>query len=185
MTESENHGLSFSLDGRLALLRAILERQTRLSSLFVGNLIGHPAGEDYSTRNEIEEDVKHVLTLMLQAICSSATSLLLLLKEESGLRTLDCYSITRSIVESAINICFIVAKGKPEANEPFDMQGRNHLGTFSGSPGLRLVQFESHSGVRFPKNYRMNLKQLLRSLLRLPAVRRVGVTYLWMIEFSK
>jgi hypothetical protein len=123
MTESENTELSFSLDGRRALLRSILERQTRLISKLLGNLIGHPAGKDYGTKREIEADVKHVLTFMLQAIGSSATSLLVLLKE-SGLRALDCYSISRSIVESAINICFIIAKGESEAQRALRHAGQ-------------------------------------------------------------
>ena len=97
-------------------LRTIIQDSIRL----VDGLIAATMEPEFihSPRTEripIPDSVTQVLALMLQALGSSSHTLTRL-SGTSGFHTRDCYSIARSIVEIAVNICYILAEG-PNAAE--------------------------------------------------------------------
>lgn len=55
-----------------------------------------------------------VLSMMLQAAGASSHTLLRL-SDRPGLHTRDCYTIARSIVETAVNLCYVMAEGPAAA----------------------------------------------------------------------
>lgn len=77
-------------------------------------VVGHESAATIrSETGEIPSACIPVLALMLQAAGSSSHTLVRL-SDGPGLHTRDCYSIARSVVELAANICYVVASG-PEA----------------------------------------------------------------------
>lgn len=96
-------------------LRILTEQFIRLVDGLIATMIEHDAAKSIRTENvPIPDLVAQVLPLMLQALGSSSHTLARL-SGKSGLHTRDCYSIARSIVEVAVNICFILAEGSPMA----------------------------------------------------------------------
>lgn len=63
----------------------------------------------------LPDKVVKVLPLLLQATGSS-TNTLLQLSSSPGLHTRDCYSIARTIFETATNICYIISQGDDAAD---------------------------------------------------------------------
>ena len=59
-------------------------------------------------------ETQRVLPAMLQALGSSSNTLFRL-SDEPGLHSRDCFSICRSIVELAVNVCYICAGGEATA----------------------------------------------------------------------
>ena len=133
----------------LKVLLSILKRHIRLFDLLIGILVGHPGC--IRTRKEkksIEPNMISALTPMLQTLGSSSHTLASL-SDSPGLHTRDCYSIARSIVEAAINICYILAEGSSAAEQAIkharqksyrDLQRESKIGdsmiklAFSGTP---------------------------------------------------
>ena len=96
-------------------LRSMLEQFISLDDALIAVLVEHESAKHLrSERTPIPSPVVQVIPLMLQAIGSSSHTLLQLSKEP-GLQTRDCYSICRSIVELAVNICFIISEGTDAA----------------------------------------------------------------------
>jgi len=98
------------------ILRSALVIHIRFIDGIIAVLVGHDtetAMHEEST--EVDQTVSQALVLMLQAVGSSSHTLAVLSKAP-GLHTRDCYSIVRSIVEGAVNICYIIAEG-PNAAE--------------------------------------------------------------------
>ena len=92
-------------------LRSMLEQFIGLDDALIAVLIEHKSAIHLrSERTPIPKPVVQVIPLMLQAIGSSSHTLLQL-SRGPGLQTRDCYSICRSIVELAVNICFIISEG--------------------------------------------------------------------------
>jgi len=105
---------SKEMEESIQALSKILNRQCRIIDALIAATIGHQSAK--SIRGELIEvpdKVMVVLPLLLQA-AGSSTNTLIRLSDASGLHTRDCYSIARSIVEIASNICFVIAEG-PEA----------------------------------------------------------------------
>ncbi len=94
-------------------LRSSLKMFLNLNNTLISVLIKHPCVANLES-GEVEEEVSSTLAPMLQAIGISCNSLINL-SEDSGLQTRDCYSICRSVVECAINVCYIIAEGKSTA----------------------------------------------------------------------
>jgi hypothetical protein len=85
--------------------------------LILAGAIGHPSADSglasaFSNRPRTQ----NVSLAMLQAIGSSSNTLLML-SDEPGLQSRDCFSVCRSIVELAVNICYIYAKGETAAEQ--------------------------------------------------------------------
>ena len=97
-------------------LRTIIEHSIRLVDGLIAATMEHESIKSIRTENTpIPDLVAQVLPLMLQALGSSSYTLTRL-SGTSGLHTRDCYSIARSVVEIAVNICYILAEG-PNAAE--------------------------------------------------------------------
>jgi hypothetical protein len=97
-------------------LRAIVEQFIRLVDGLISVTIENETVKDIRTEDTpILNSVAQVLPLMLQALGSSSYTLTRL-SGTSGLHTRDCYSIVRSIVEIAVNICYILAEGSTAAD---------------------------------------------------------------------
>ncbi|MEJ0091273.1 MAG: DUF5677 domain-containing protein [Limisphaerales bacterium] len=96
-------------------LRSMLEQFIGLDDALIAVLVEHESAKHLrSEQTSIPNPVVQVIPLLLQAIGSSSHTLLQLSKEP-GLQTRDCYSICRSIVELAVNICFIISEGADAA----------------------------------------------------------------------
>jgi hypothetical protein len=97
-------------------LRSMLEEFIRLDDALIAVLIEHESAIRLrSEQTPIPNQIAQVIPLMLQAIGSSSHTLVQLSKE-AGLQTRDCYSICRSIVELAVNICYIICTGPDAAD---------------------------------------------------------------------
>lgn len=90
-------------------LRSVLRDHLHLISLVIAIILKHPSTKTIDHTN-IENDISLTVAPMLQAIGSSANTLVAL-SDSPGLQTRDCYSICRSIVEGAINVTYIIAEG--------------------------------------------------------------------------
>jgi hypothetical protein len=82
-------------------------------------LIAVCAGEECASaigeeETPIEPSVGGVLALLLAAAGSSSLSLRKVC-DDVGLQTLDCYIIARAIVETCVNVCYILAEGPSAA----------------------------------------------------------------------
>lgn len=105
-----------------ATLQDCLEQQREILTGFIATVdgliavvVGHESAA--SIREETDALPKPsvpVLALLLQAAGSSAHTLSRL-SDLPGLHTRDCYSIARSVVEVAANICYIIAEGPAAA----------------------------------------------------------------------
>lgn len=88
--------------------RSALYVQTRLLDGIIHRL------SHKGTSHALDEDVRSTIILMIQAMGSSAHSILKL-TEKPSLAIRDCYGIARSIPELAVNICCICAAGRDAA----------------------------------------------------------------------
>ena len=107
--------ISDALRGCNNKLRSIIEHFIELVDGLIAVTIEHESVKSIRTENiPLPVPAAQVLSLMLQALGSSSNTLTRL-SSTSGLHTRDCYSIARSIVELAVNICYILAEGPSEA----------------------------------------------------------------------
>ena len=87
----------------------------RLIDESIAGAIGHPAGPRRLEENLARRpSIQRVLIPMLQALGSSSHTISML-SEKPGLQTRDCFSVSRSVVELAVNICYILASGEEAA----------------------------------------------------------------------
>ena len=101
------------LDECLKRLRETLSERILIATELLAVMIGHPAGSARLETTPIPKEVLAVIPLLIQAMGSSSSTILRL-SDPPGLQTRDCFAISRSVVELAVNICYIMAKG-PEA----------------------------------------------------------------------
>ncbi len=96
-------------------LRFTLERRIQLIDAVIAVLVQHVSAKHIRPEDTpISEEIRGALPLMLQAIGASSNTLVQL-SDSPGLQTRDCYSIARSIIELAINICYLTAEGPAAA----------------------------------------------------------------------
>lgn len=93
-------------------LRKILFSQTRLIDAWLHKYQLHKSEQE--TIENIDDEVLKVVGTMIHMTGISAHSILNL-TEYSNLQVRDCYPIARSIIESVINIAFILAEGRDAA----------------------------------------------------------------------
>lgn len=115
----------------------ILKRYIRIIDSVIAITVGHPSSKSIRPEETpIPDQISQVSTLLFQALGSSSNTVLLL-SESPGLQTRDCLSIARSIIETAINICFIIAEGPEVADKALrharqkssrDMNRRSRIG---------------------------------------------------------
>lgn len=100
-------------------LRAILGRRVQLINATLTVLIEHPSGKALRPETTpIPPESSRALLLMLQALLSSSNTVIHL-SEAPSLATRDCYSIARSIVELAVNVCYLIAAGPAVTDKAF------------------------------------------------------------------
>jgi hypothetical protein len=114
-----NSGSSATVSAELADciqgLRSALCDHVRLLDALIAVLVNHESAKLLRSEDvSVPTTVASVLAPMVQAAGSSSNTLILL-SEASGLHTRDCFSIARSMIEVAVNICFIIAEGEPAA----------------------------------------------------------------------
>ena len=98
-----------------AVSRRVLNGMIRVIDSIIAGALEHPAAppvlaEGFSRRPA----TRRVFPAMLQALGSSSNTLLRL-SDKPGLQSRDCFSICRSIVELAVNVCYICAEGDAAA----------------------------------------------------------------------
>jgi len=92
-------------------LAGILDERANIIASLIAVLIDHESARSVRTETtRIDEPVAHVLPLMLQAV-NSSTRTVVALSTDVTFCVRDCYSISRSILELALNACFILARG--------------------------------------------------------------------------
>jgi hypothetical protein len=89
----------------------------RIIDGIIAGALGHPAApaalsEGFARRPETQR----VLPAMLQALGSSSNTLVCL-SDGPGLQSRDCFTVCRSIVELAVNVCYILAEGEGAASQ--------------------------------------------------------------------
>lgn len=88
---------------------------TRVMDGVIAGLAGHPEAPPTLASEFTDRPVTvRVFLPMLQALGSSSSTLIRL-SDEPGLQTRDCFGICRSIIELAVNICYICAEGESAA----------------------------------------------------------------------
>jgi hypothetical protein len=108
--------VSTELTDCIQRLRAALGSSIRLVDGLIAVTIGDACAT--SIRHEttpVPEKVVPAIAMMLQAAGSSSNTIGRL-SDEPGFQTRDCYSISRSVVELAVNVCYIIAEGDPIAD---------------------------------------------------------------------
>ena len=113
---SPNAVISTSLSNCIQSMRLGLQDHIRLLDLLIAVLIKHKSASEFRLEvRDVSDQVASVLVPMIQAAGSSSNTLATL-SEAPGLHTRDCYGISRSIVEMAANVCYIIAEGESAAN---------------------------------------------------------------------
>jgi hypothetical protein len=102
------------LQQTLAGMRKLLYAQTRIVDLCLHHLLQYRDGNASLPANA-NRTVLEVVIAMIHVSGVSGHSILRL-TEEIGLQARDGYPIARSVVESAINIAFVMAEGEPVAS---------------------------------------------------------------------
>jgi len=96
-------------------LRALLMRQTRVVDALIHEIISaerlRPSDESQTT---LPKSARSILPLMIQGAGSSCHTILCL-SSQPDLPIRDCFPIARSIIETIINVCFILARGEEAA----------------------------------------------------------------------
>ena len=145
--------MSSDIHQNLKILRSVVKGHLKLIDLIQGILTSDP---DYlTTRKEnipIEEEIITVLVPTLLVLKSSCKTILDL-SRTPGIQVRDCFCIARSIVELAVNICYILAGGPSVAEKTLrharqkmyrNIQRESKIGkhsvefSFSGEKNLRL-----------------------------------------------
>jgi hypothetical protein len=130
-------------------LRLTLGQSIRLVDGLIAVTIGHELTAHLrEEKTPVPDLVAATIAMMLPAAGSSANTIVRL-SDAPGLQTRDCYSIARSVVEVAVNICYIIAEGEPAAERAHrharqkafqDLERESKVGesvirlTFSGRP---------------------------------------------------
>ena len=108
---------SAGLTDCLNRLQSTIQQLIRVVDALIAVSIDHESAKQVREESKplpMPTSIVEVLPVMLQALGSSSNTVLQL-SFESGLHTRDCYSIARSIVETATNICYIIAEGSNAA----------------------------------------------------------------------
>ena len=110
-----NAGSSTKSNERIVNLCYMIKQQINFLHAIMAILVGHKLSSPKRTENtEIDDAVGTVVLALLQGITSSAHTIIFL-SESTGLHTRDCYGIARTIFETSINACYILAKGEAAA----------------------------------------------------------------------
>jgi hypothetical protein len=172
---------SATLQDCLEQRREILTGFIAIVEGLIAVVVGHESAASIREETDpLPEPSVPVLALLLQAAGSSAHTLSRL-SDLPGLHTRDCYSIARSVVEVAANICYIIAEGPAAAELAMrharqksyrDLERESKIGD-SSSPA-KLTRVPS-----------MDSKRNWLSLHRVVTVRRAGSMEVLMIVLQQ
>jgi len=110
-----SHQLPEATQESFAVSRRVLNGMIRIIDGIIAGTVGHPSAQPALTEAFYRRPkTQRVLPAMLQALGSSCNTLLRL-SDTPGLQSRDCFSICRSVVEVAVNICYICAEGEGAA----------------------------------------------------------------------
>jgi len=99
-------------------LREVIGRVLKILNILLGVLADvNPINKKRTEKYEIPPLEESVITPMINSAASTCSTILNL-SQEIGLKTKDCYSLARSVVELSINICYIIVNGKKQQREP-------------------------------------------------------------------
>ena len=116
-SSSSTATVSEELSECIQRIRSVLRDHVRLLDGLIAALLDHRPSLRLRTEDAaVPAAVASALAPMIQAAGSSSNTVILL-SDSPGLQTRDCYSVGRSVVEIAINICFILAEGEPAAEQ--------------------------------------------------------------------
>lgn len=126
----------------------------RIIDGIIAGALAHPAAPSALTEGFSRRPAtRRVFPAMLQALGSSSNTLLRL-SDEPGLQSRDCFSVARSIVELAVNVCYICAEGEAAA-----ARAERHV----NQKAVRDLDRESSVG-----GQTIRLRSSAREALRLP-----------------
>lgn len=117
MREPRKQGEKYAQIGDcINMQRAVLEQRTKDVDVLIEVLLDSAIGRANRTETtKPPASVRTVLTLMLQALGASSNTIHKL-TEGPSLHTRDCYCVVRSVVELAVNACYVLAEGDPAAD---------------------------------------------------------------------
>jgi len=93
----------------------ILNQYIDIVNEIIAVTIGHESAIHLrQEQSQPESAVSSAITCMLLAVGSSSNTILKL-SESPGLQTRDCYVVARLIIETSVNICYILAVGEEAA----------------------------------------------------------------------
>lgn len=113
MAGKRNQSTSAELINAISGMRTVLESQVSLIGTVLAALVDAP-GYD-KTEKEVEPKVATTVGMISQTAGSSCQTVTKF--RQPGYETRDCFIIARSIVESMINCCFILAEGPKAASK--------------------------------------------------------------------
>lgn len=109
--------ISKELNECINTLKLCLSEHIDICDKLIGYLVEHPSCVNLrKEKTSIEDNVIYTLLGLIQSIGSSSHTIVKL-SDDIGLHSRDCYSISRSVVESAINSCYVIAEGEAAAEK--------------------------------------------------------------------
>jgi hypothetical protein len=136
-------------------LRGVLSQYIGLLDAHIALFVDHESIKELREQTiDLPKSLNLIMPALFQALGSSSNTLVML-SENPGLQTRDCYSISRSIVELSVNICFLIVEGETSANRAIqharqksyrDLERESKIGNtiikevFSGRPYISKTE---------------------------------------------
>ncbi len=109
--------LSPELTKCIGALCQLVSALLRILNGVIATLMDHEAADSLRKETKpITGIIKQILPIWLQAVGSSANTLVRL-SVHPGLITRDCYGVSRTVLEGAVNICYVLAEGERVADQ--------------------------------------------------------------------
>ena len=145
------------------VFRRVLTEMSQVINSIIGAVVGHPAAQPALVKGFSKRPAtKGVLAAMLQALGSSSNTLLRL-SDEPGFQSRDCFSISRSIVELAVNICYICAEGDAVANQAVRHSQQKAFRDLDRNSSIRdqtiRIRFLKEGELEIPEELAKNIKE--------------------------
>lgn len=113
MTNRVDSPISEPISDSISDLNGILGSYIELIGMLLAALVGAPNFP--KTRTKVEDDVAAVVGMLCQGAGSSCQSIRR--NHSPGYETRDCFILARSVIESLINCCYVLAEGPATARK--------------------------------------------------------------------
>lgn len=158
-----NPKLSADFQKSFDVFRRVLKEMSQVINVLIGGIVEYPVPRPLLVKCFSKRPAtKRVLIAMLQAIGSSSDTLLRL-SDEPGFQSRDCFSISRSIVELAVNICYICAEGDAVANQAERHSQQKAFRDLDRKSNIRdqtiRIQFLKEGELEIPEELAKNIKE--------------------------